>query len=89
MSKSFWKFNHMSKHIIKNIYISKFKNVLYKNIFDRKSNIPSIFLKKNVQIYKGSSFSNIFLSKYSLNYKFGEFGFTRKPFKFPQKKFKK
>lgn len=42
-----------------------------------------------VYIHKGNKYKRIRLSHLFIGYKFGEFSFTRKPFKYPIKKKKK
>jgi ribosomal protein S19 len=86
MSKSIWKFSHVDGSIYKNIFLSKFKFYKILKIFSRKSTIPQIFSKKNIQLYKGNIFTKINFTKYNVGYKIGEFNITRKPFSFPKKK---
>ena len=86
MSKSVWKFNHLCGNIYKNIFLNKFKTHKILKIFSRNSTVPKIFLKKNIQLYKGNIFTKIFFTKYNIGYKIGEFNITRKPFSFPKKK---
>ena len=86
MSKSTWKFNHLDSSIYKNIFLSKFKKIKILKIFDRKSTIPKIFSKRNINLYKGNVFTKISFTKYNIGYKIGEFNITRKPFSFPKKK---
>jgi ribosomal protein S19 len=55
-------------------------------IFDRSSTIPSLFLGKKLRIHKGQFFRGLLVNKFVLGYKFGEFSYSRKPFKFLSKK---
>ena len=86
MSKSVWKFKHIDGNIYKNIFLSKFKQCKFLKIFSRKSIVPKVFFKKNIQLYKGNLFTKINFTKYNIGYKIGEFNVTRKPFSFPKKK---
>jgi ribosomal protein S19 len=72
--------------IYKNIFLNKFKKCKFIKIFSRNSAIPKIFLKKNIQLYKGNIFTRINFTKYNVGFKIGEFNITRKPFSFPKKK---
>lgn len=56
------------------------------NFFERSSSIPSCFKNRNVRIHKGNSSRRLFINKYVIGKKFGEFAFTRKPFHFPLRK---
>ena len=89
MSKSIWKFNHIDGNIYKNIFLNKFKQLKLLKVFSRKSTVPKLFQKKNIQLYKGNLFTKINFTKYNIGYKIGEFNITRKPFSFPKKKKKK
>jgi ribosomal protein S19 len=77
--------------IYKYLFISKQyqKIKLGTRIFCRSSAIPKDFFRKTAYLYKGEIDTRIEFSKYAINYKFGEFSFSRKPFSFPQKKKKK
>ena len=86
MSKSVWKFNYLCGNTYKNIFFNKFKNHKILKIFSRSSTVPKIFLKKNIQLYKGNIFTKILFTKFNTGYKVGEFNITRKPFSFPKKK---
>ena len=86
MSKSTWKFNHIDGNIYKNIFLNKFKCFKFLKVFSRKSTVPKLFFKKNLQLYKGNVFTRINFTKFNIGYKLGEFNITRKPFSFPKKK---
>jgi ribosomal protein S19 len=71
--------------MVKCAYIVKVKKPLKgKNrlIFDKSASIPKIFFGCKFSIYKGCFFRSILINSYILGYKFGEFSFTRKPFKY-------
>jgi ribosomal protein S19 len=86
MSKSAWKSSHLDGTIYKSIFLNKFKKCKFTRIFSRNSVIPKIFVKKNINLYKGNIFTKISFTKYNIGYKIGEFNITRKPFSFPKKK---
>lgn len=87
MSKSVWKFNHVDGSIYKNIFLNKIKgSCKILKIFSRKSTVPKIFSKKNIQLYKGNVLTRIGFSRFNIGFKVGEFNITRKPFSFPKKK---
>ncbi len=89
MARSCWKFKFFSKSIWRKIFFLKKnprKKFNYKVCFDRSSHIPQIFINSILKIHKGSNFRNVFINKLSVGMKFGEFGFTRKPFHFPLRK---
>lgn len=67
------------------LMVQRFKRRINYVITDRSSVIPNLYLNKNVQIHKGTNFRKLFISKTIIGYKFGEFSFTKKPFKFPIK----
>lgn len=60
-----------------------------KVIYNRSLNILNCFKNFNFFVFKGNIFKSIKINKYCSFYKFGEFSFTRKPFKFPLIKKKK
>ena len=53
-----------------------------KIIFNKSATIPKCFLNNKFNIYKGCFFRTIYINKFILGFKFGEFSFTRKPFKY-------
>lgn len=57
--------------------------------FSRQLIIPEIFTRVPLQIHKGNFFSKLFINKFVLGRRLGEFSFTRKPFKYPIRKKKK
>lgn len=89
MARSRWKFNYYNSFLYKSMFLSKFKPIKISKLYNRASNIPKIFLKKTVALYKGNIFAKITFSKYTLGHKVGEFAITRKPFNFPLKKKKR
>jgi ribosomal protein S19 len=82
-----WKFNKVSKGIIKKIIIlkvSKFSKLKGKNriIFNKSDLIFKTFYNNFFLIYKGCFYRKLLINKFILNYKFGEFTYTRKPFRY-------
>ena len=49
-----------------------------KTVFDRSSCIPLIFLGVEVNIYNGKRFTNKWISKWMVGFKFGEFTWNRR-----------
>lgn len=89
MARAKWKFFYYSKDILnKSIILLSGDNLDGKNklIFDRSSSIPNLFLGKKLRIHKGQFFRGLLVNKFIVGYKFGEFSYTRKPFKFLSKK---
>ncbi len=85
MARASWKGLYYSKNVLKcAIFIKIKKQIKGKNrvIFNKSSVIPKIFLGYKFNIYKGFFFRNFYVSRFVLGYKFGEFSFTRKPFKY-------
>lgn len=82
MSRSVWK---NSVIFDENVDISG-KQI---KIINRNFIISSKFLNKKISIYNGKSFINVFIDKYKLGYKFGEFAYTRKSPVHKKKKLKK
>lgn len=86
MARSKWKFCFFSKKSFNLIYNCKLNiNYKFKNkiIYNRSLNILNCFDNLNFYIYKGNIFKFLKLNKYYTFYKFGEFSFSRKPFKYP------
>lgn len=91
MARSGWKGLYYTNSILKCcLLVSIQKKLKFKNkiIFIKSNSIPKNFLGLKFIIYKGLIFKSIKIDKYILGYKFGEFTFTRKPFKFIKKKIK-
>lgn len=87
-----WKLNYISKGTFKKILILKINNELKgrnKVIFKKSDFIVNSFLNKKLLIYKGCFYRNLFINKFILNYRFGEFAYTRKPFRYMLKSKKK
>lgn len=87
-----WKLNMISKNTFKKILILKINNELVgrnKIIFKKSDLIVKSFLNKSLLIYKGCFYRNLTINKFILNYKFGEFAYTRKPFRYMLKSKKK
>lgn len=91
MARANWKYNYISKPIFKKIFLKKLFNQKLKKfpIMTRNSIIPKELLSTNVGIYNGMNFVYLFITKFMLGRKFGEFSFTRKSFFFPLKDKKK
>lgn len=68
---------------------SFFYDVDKKFFFNKSSTIPLIFLQKRIKIFKNLNFINLFINRYRVGCKFGEFSFNRKPFFFIPKVKKK
>lgn len=90
MSRPIWKFKFFSKSVWRKILFlyrsNSLKKFNYKSVYERGSNIPSVFKNSIFRVHKGASFRNLLINKLNVGMKFGEFGFTRKPFHFPLKK---
>lgn len=87
-----WKLNFISKNTFKKILILKLNNELKgknKVIFKKYDFIINSFLNKKLLVYKGCFYRNLFVNKFMLNYRFGEFAYTRKPFRYMLKSKKK
>lgn len=85
MARSKWKGLYFNKFILKcSIYVKVKKVLKGKNkvIFDKSVSIPKNFLNFKFNIYKGFFFRNFYVSRFVLGYKFWEFSFTRKPYKY-------
>ena len=79
LSKYFWKVNLNSNNI-------KYKSLLKKYyIFSKDTNILHFFKGRYVYIHKGSMFKRIYINRYMVGYKYGNFVLTKKPFYFPLK----
>lgn len=91
MARSSWKYNYISKSIFKKIFFKKLFNQKLKKfpIMTRNSIIPNELLNTNVGIHNGMTFIYLYVTKFMLGKKFGEFSFTRKSFFFPLKDKKK
>jgi len=85
MAKINWKLNKISKNTFKKILILKsLKDLKGKNkiIFKKSDMITKNFVNMNLLIYKGCFYRKLYINKFILNYKFGEFAYTRKPFRY-------
>lgn len=92
MARSRWKLKYFSKSIWSKIFFLKTNRFLqrYKrDFYDRSSNIPNCFSLMGTKVHKGKDFRRLFLHNFNKGYKFGEFGYTRKPFHYPLKKKKR
>jgi len=85
MSNINWKLNKISKSNFKKLLILKsLKNLKGKNkiIFKKSDFILKNFLNINLLVYKGCFYRKLYVNKFILNYRFGEFSYTRKPFRY-------
>lgn len=66
----------------------KYNKFKYKkgNTYERSSSIPLCFKNKYFKVHKGNSSRKLYINKYIIGKKFGEFSFSRKPFHFPFRK---
>lgn len=80
-----WKLNKISANNFKKLLILKIDNELKgknKIIFKKSDRIIKNFLNKDILIYKGCFYRRINITKFVMNYKYGEFAYTRKPFRY-------
>lgn len=87
-----WKLNCISKSTLKRLLILKINNKLSgknKIIFRKSDIIVKNFLDLNLLIYKGCFYRSLTINKFIINYRFGEFAYTRKPFRYLLKSKKK
>lgn len=93
MARSRWKLLTFSRALWKSIkfYKQNRKMKSRKKVYyhDRGSNIPQCFTFRYMRVHKGRLSRRLYVTKYIIGMKFGEFGFTRKPYHFPLKKMKK
>jgi ribosomal protein S19 len=92
MSNINWKLNLISKNTFKKILILKVNNELKgknKIVFKKSDVITKNFLNNKMLIYKGCFYRSLIISKFILGYRFGEFAYTRKPFRYMLKSKKK
>lgn len=76
--KDLWRFLYFLKSNVK-------KKKKLKRLFNRASPVPSCLVNNTVGVYKGNIFKKLFITKFLVGYKLGEFSFTRKPFTYPIK----
>lgn len=70
------------------LFFKKFNFTLkkkHKIFINRTSIIPKNLINEYIIIYKGNIFKKLYVTKYNVGYKLGEFSFTRKPFYYPIK----
>lgn len=75
----------INKDLIKKICLLKLTNSLQgknKIIFKKSSRILKIFKTNQILIYKGFFYRSLKITKFIINFKFGEFAYTRKPFRY-------
>jgi len=85
MAKINWKLNKISSSNYKKLLLLKVDRKLsgkHKIIFKKSDNIIKDFNNLNLLIYKGCFYRKLMVTKFINNYKFGEFAFTRKPFRY-------
>jgi len=73
--------------ILKNI--SKSGRYVNTYIFNKSLTVLKGFIGFNITVYKGNLFRRVYITRYLLGYKFGEFTNTKKPFNYPIVKKKK
>lgn len=68
--------------------IKKYKTKKYENkiFYDRSSTIPRCFKNYFLKVHKGRGSRILHVNSFTVGNKFGEFGYTRKPFHFPVRK---
>ena len=86
-----WKKKYINKKLINVLYTSKIlkKKKFNLKIFSKSMKIISFFKKINFNIYKGNTYRSFRFNRYCVNYNFGQFCVTRKPFLFTKKQKKK
>jgi len=91
MCKSIWKPLFFNKNLFIKVFRLKKKNSKKKYflIYNKTSTIVNTFVGVLVRIYKGNLYRKLFITKYIIGFKFGEFAYTRKPFLYPLKKKKR
>jgi small subunit ribosomal protein S19 len=81
MTRSVWKGKFVSPKVLRQLYFlskSDLKdNILY-TLWSRNSTILPDFIGLNIQIHNGQKFSKIIVDERMVNFKFGEFSFTKK-----------
>jgi len=86
------KLSSLTNSTFKKILILKLDNKLAgknKIIFKKADRISQSFINSSVLVYKGCFYRNMNISKFVTNYRFGEFAYTRKPFRYMLKSKKK
>lgn len=76
---------NISASLLKKILIIKTSDKISgknKIIFKKSDIILKNFISIKLLIYKGYFYRNININKFIIGYKFGEFAYTRKPFRF-------
>jgi ribosomal protein S19 len=90
--RSNWKLNNVDKSMFKKILLLKVNNKLsgYNRIVFKKSNIVTkYFVNHKLLVYKGCFYRSFIITRFLLGYRFGEFAYTRKPFRYMLKAKKK
>ena len=87
MGKLTWKMNKFSSNSFKKVLImkvSKFSNLKGRNkiIFSKYDLIINSFYNIHFLIYKGCFYRKLLINKFIIGYRFGEFSYTRKPFRY-------
>lgn len=78
-------YRKLSKGNLKKILILKISGCLvgkHRIVFKKVDFIVQNFLGRTLLIYKGCFYRKLCITKFLLNYRFGEFAYTRKPFKY-------
>lgn len=88
MARSRWKLAYFSSSVWRRIVMLKKKRYLRKQkmFYDRSSTIPHCFSFYTFKIHKGRKFRKLWIHRYNIGFKFGEFSYTRKPYHFPLRK---
>lgn len=85
MANKLWKLNMASSTLFKKALILKITNKLEgrnKIIFKKSDIITKNFNNTTFLVYKGCFYRKLYVNKFIHSYRFGEFAFTRKPFRY-------
>jgi len=80
-----WKLNKVSQSNFKKLLLINIKKELkgrHRIIFKKSDRIIKKFHNFNVLIYKGCFYRKLLINRFVNNYKYGEFAYTRKPFRY-------
>ena len=84
---------HKNRHLLREkiwkTKVKKLRRNLKRAFFSRNLLVTKSLIRCTIYIHKGNIFKKLFLSRYLIGKRVGEFAFTRKPFKYPIKKKKK
>ena len=85
MAKINWKLNKVSSSNFKKLLLLKVDKKLsgkHKIIFKKSDRIIKNFNNFSILVYKGCFYRKIMITEFTNNFKYGEFAFTRKPFRY-------